>query len=73
MHPVDLQNLMTKAGGHFRLSATLIKRARQLIAGEPALLDSGMESVVGTAIQEVDAGLVSLKMKESEPKESGSA
>lgn len=61
MHGVDMQLLAEKHGGRFRLGALLLKRAKQLVLGDPPLADLKTDNAVAIAIHEANAGLIELK------------
>jgi DNA-directed RNA polymerase subunit omega len=55
-----LDELETRVGGRFKLTALLQKRIRELVAGAPRLVDVRSENPIDIAIEEVRAGKVTL-------------
>lgn len=56
-----LKSLLTKVDSKYTLVSEVAKRARQLVAGEKSLISGDVSKPVTTAINEVEAGLVTYK------------
>jgi DNA-directed RNA polymerase subunit K/omega len=55
-----LKEELTKDIGQFQLTTLLIKRARELMAGSPALVESDSGDPVKTAFEEFESGKLSI-------------
>ena len=51
---------LTKDIGPFRVTSLLIKRARELMAGSPVLVETGSSDPVQTAFEELASGKLSI-------------
>ena len=61
-----LDELETKVGGRFKLTALLQKRIRELVAGAPRLIESNSENPIDIAIEEVRANKIELVPEDAE-------
>ncbi len=55
-----LKDELTKDIGQFHLTSLLIKRARELMAGSPALVETDSSEPVQTAFEELASGKLSI-------------
>lgn len=56
----NMQELAKKAGGTFRFTTLLIRRARELANNAPILIDSDSNDPVEIALEEFASGKISL-------------
>ncbi len=56
----NLEDLVKRVGGRFKLSALLQKRARELTLGASPLVDKVHRDPVMTALEEIRAGKIEL-------------
>jgi DNA-directed RNA polymerase subunit omega len=61
-----IDELETKVGGRFQLTALLQKRIRELVAGAPRLVDIRSANPIDVAIEEIRAGKVQLVAEDAE-------
>ena len=59
-----LEELAQKAGGRFKLASLLQKRVRELLFGSPKLTETRSSYLMDIALDEIHAGLLSLKLPE---------
>ncbi len=56
----NMQELAKKAGGTFRFTTLLIRRARELADNAPILIDSDSNDPIEIALEEFASGKISL-------------
>jgi len=61
-----IDELESRVGGRFKLTALLQKRVRELVAGAPRLVDIRSENPIDIAIAEVRAGKIELVPEDAE-------
>ena len=61
-----IDELESRVGGRFMLTALLQKRVRELVAGAPRLVDIRSENPIDIAIAEIRAGKIELVPEDAE-------
>ena len=61
-----IDELETRVGGRFMLTALLQKRIRELVAGAPKLVEIRSDNPIDVAIEEIRAGKIELVPEDAE-------
>ena len=61
-----IDELESRVGGRFMLTALLQKRIRELVAGAPRLVEIRSENPIDIAIEEIRAGKIDLVPEDAE-------
>jgi len=61
-----IDELESRVGGRFKLTALLQKRIRELVAGAPRLVEIRSENPIDIAIEEIRAGKIDLVPEDAE-------